>query len=66
MLVGKMEELTDQDTKNMIWRKGDTMFYKKGVTDPEYCVLNRAGHNLQIEQPELFQDIVKNWLKDNE
>lgn len=23
----------------MIWRKGDTMFYKKGVTDPDYCVL---------------------------
>lgn len=39
MLLGKMEVLTDQDTKNMIWRKGDTMFYKKGVTDPDYCVL---------------------------
>lgn len=23
----------------MIWRKGDTMFYKKGATDPDYCVL---------------------------
>lgn len=23
----------------MIWGKGDTMFYKKGVTDPDYCVL---------------------------
>lgn len=31
-----------------------------------YCAINRAGHNLQIEQPELFQGIVKNWLKDNE
>lgn len=31
-----------------------------------YCALNRAGHNLQIEQPELFQSIVMNWLKDNE
>ena len=39
MLKGKMEVLTDQDTKNMIWRKGDAMFYKKGVTDPDYCVL---------------------------
>ena len=39
MLVGKMEVLTDQATKDMIWRKGDTMFYKKGVTDPDYCVL---------------------------
>lgn len=39
MLKGKMEVLTDQDTKNMIWRKGDTIFYKGGVTDPDYCVL---------------------------
>lgn len=39
MLKGKMEVMTDQETKNMIWRKGDTLFYKKGVTDPDYCVL---------------------------
>jgi len=39
MLKGKMEVLTDQETKNMIWEKGDTMFYKQGVTDSDYCVL---------------------------
>ena len=39
MLVGNMEVLTDQETKNSIWKKGDTIFYKKGVTDPDYCVL---------------------------
>ncbi len=39
MLTGKMEVLTDQGSKNMIWKKGDTMFYKKGVIDPDYCVL---------------------------
>ena len=39
MLTGTMEVLTDQKTKDMIWRKGDTMFYKGGVTDPDYCVL---------------------------
>ncbi|WP_410497047.1 pyridoxamine 5'-phosphate oxidase family protein [Cellulosilyticum sp. ST5] len=39
MLKGKMEVLTDQDSKNMIWKKGDTLFYKKGVTDPDYCIL---------------------------
>ena len=39
MLKGKMVVLTDQVTKNMIWKTGDTMFYKKGVTDPDYCVL---------------------------
>ncbi len=39
MLKGKMKVLTDQETKNMIWKKGDTMFYKGGATDPDYCVL---------------------------
>lgn len=39
MLKGKMEVLTGQEIKNAIWKKGDTMFYKKGVTDPDYCVL---------------------------
>ena len=39
MLTGTMEVLTDQETKTMIWRKGDTLFYKHGVTDPDYCVL---------------------------
>ena len=39
MLKGKMEVLTDQETKDLIWKKGDTMFYKGGVTDPDYCVL---------------------------
>ena len=41
MLKGKVEVLTDQETKNMLWRPGDKMFYKKGVTDPDcfkvYC-----------------------------
>ena len=39
MLRGKMEVLTDQKTKDMLWRRGDTIFYKKGATDPDYCVL---------------------------
>lgn len=39
MLIGKMEVLTDQKIKSELWERGDTMFYKKGVTDPDYCVL---------------------------
>lgn len=39
MLKGTMNVLTDQETKERIWRPGDKMFYKKGVTDPDYCVL---------------------------
>ena len=38
-LFGEMEVCTDQPTKNAIWRAGDKMFYKQGVTDPDYCVL---------------------------
>lgn len=39
MLTGIMEVLQDGETKQEIWRTGDTMFYKQGVTDPDYCVL---------------------------
>lgn len=39
MLKGTMEVLTDQTTKDLIWRTGDIIFYKKGKTDPDYCVL---------------------------
>lgn len=39
MLKGKMKILTDQETKNLLWQKGDKIFYKKGATDPDYCVL---------------------------
>ncbi len=45
MLTGKMDVLTDQETKDMIWRRGDTMFYKDGVTDPDYCVLRFTAEN---------------------
>lgn len=39
MLKGRVEVLTDHVSKEMIWREGDTMYYKEGVTDPDYCVL---------------------------
>ena len=39
MLKGTMEVLEDSDSKEMIWREGDTMYYPGGVTDPDYCVL---------------------------
>ena len=39
MLKGTMEVLEDSETKEMIWRDGDTMYYPLGVTDPDYCVL---------------------------
>lgn len=39
MLVGIMEVLQDAKIKEEIWRDGDTLYYKEGVTDPDYCVL---------------------------
>lgn len=45
MLKGEMEVLTDPESKEMIWREGDTMYYPKGVTDPDYCVLKFTGQS---------------------
>lgn len=39
MLTGTMEVLQDDNIKQEIWQIGDTMYYKQGVTDPDYCVL---------------------------
>lgn len=39
MLKGTMEVLTDPSSKELIWEEGDTLYYKEGVTDPDYCVL---------------------------
>lgn len=39
MLLGTIEILTDDESKQMIWREGDEIYYPKGVTDPDYCVL---------------------------
>ena len=39
MLKGTMEILNDIQSKEMIWQDSDTMYYSKGVTDPDYCVL---------------------------
>jgi general stress protein 26 len=39
MLRGTIEVLDDDESKQMIWREGDTMYYPKGVIDPDYCVL---------------------------
>ncbi|MCL2862764.1 MAG: pyridoxamine 5'-phosphate oxidase family protein [Methanimicrococcus sp.] len=39
MLKGTMEVLEDAASKEMIWEEGDIVYYPKGVTDPDYCVL---------------------------
>ncbi len=39
MFTGTMEILQDDDIKREIWHTGDSIFYRKGMTDPDYCVL---------------------------
>lgn len=39
MLIGTMEVLQEEAVKKEIWHTGDIMYYKKGVSDPDYCVL---------------------------
>lgn len=38
-----MQVCTDQATKDEIWRFGDVLFYKQGVTDTDYRVLKFTG-----------------------
>jgi len=39
MLKGTMEVLENDEIKKELWQVGDKMFYPKGVTDPDYCIL---------------------------
>jgi general stress protein 26 len=50
MMIGRMDVLTDQKTKEMIWQDSDTMYYPLGVTDPDYCVLKFTSEKMRIYQ----------------
>lgn len=39
MLVGNIEVLEDANIKKELWQISDKIYYPKGVTDPDYCVL---------------------------
>lgn len=47
MFIGIMEVLEDNDSKEMIWREGDLMYYPLGVTDPDYCVLKFSAEKVR-------------------
>ncbi len=58
MLRGTMEVLRDSAAKEMIWQDGDEMYYPKGVTDPDYCVLcftARSGRYYSSFKSEEFE-----------
>lgn len=38
-LVGTVEVLETPEAKERLWQAGDRMYYPKGITDPDYCVL---------------------------
>ena len=57
MLVGTMAVLTNQAVKDEIWRPGDTMFYKKGRTDPDYCVLKFTALKCRV-----YKDLKTEWV----
>lgn len=37
--IGHAKVLQDQANKNAIWQENDEIYYSKGVTDPDYCVI---------------------------
>ena len=39
MLKGMIEVIENQAIKDILWQTGDRMYYPKGKTDPDYCVL---------------------------
>lgn len=58
MLVGTMQVLTEQSIKDEIWRAGDTMFYKRGRTDPDYCVLKFSALRCRV-----YKDLKTAWVE---
>lgn len=57
-IKGTMQVCTDQETKEKLWRFGDKLFYKKGVTDPDYCVLK-----FTMQEAEHYCDLKTETIK---
>ncbi len=55
MLIGEMEVLEDQPSKDRLWRRGDTVYYPKGQADPDYCVLRFTA-----KRGRMYRDL-KTW-----
>lgn len=50
-ITGVMSVCTDTESKELIWKPSDVMYYKHGVTDPDYCVLKFTA-----EKAEYYSD----------
>lgn len=66
--VDKLDEKFNKPTLMILGRQDSTVGYKDAwdILDnyprASFAVLDRAGHNLQIEQEELFNSLVNEWL----
>lgn len=66
--VDKLEETFDKPALMILGRQDSSVGYKdvwnilNNYPRATFAVLDRAGHNLQIEQPELFNALVNEWL----
>ena len=56
-LMGTMQVLTEQNIKDEIWRASDTMFYKEGKTDPDYCILKFSALKCRV-----YKDLKTAWI----
>ena len=57
-IKGNMLVLTNQETKDKFWKPFFNRFYKKGVTDPDYCILKFTGF-----EAEWFSDFKTQTIK---
>ena len=48
MLKGTMEVLEDLKNKKMLWLETDTVYYKGGLSDPDYCVLKFTASSARL------------------
>jgi Predicted hydrolases or acyltransferases (alpha/beta hydrolase superfamily) len=66
--VDKLDEKFNKPTLMLLGKQDDCVGYKDAwnILDnyprATFAVLDKAGHNLQIEQEELFKVLVKQWL----
>jgi len=66
MLEGTVEILEDQDSKTMLWEKGDEKYYSEGVTDPDYCVLKFTATSARYYSNYQSTDVQISELEDDD
>lgn len=58
MLIGTMRVLTDEQTKHAVWRCGDSVLFKNGPSDTNYCVLCFTAQKCRY-----YADLRSQWVK---